>query len=100
MAYAKQGSKVVRISPDLHTLLTRRKMPKQTWDDFLRRAFGLQKAFGPKIRKSSSLPLFERWVLPSKTFKSIAEARGEAVQRAVAVGVREVEQPIRMREVP
>lgn len=100
MAYAKSGSKVLRISPDLHSLLVRRKVPAQTWDDFLRRAFGLQKAFGPKSRKSHSIPLFERWVLPSRTFKSIAEARGEAVQIAVAVGVREVEKPVRMREVP
>lgn len=94
MAHAKPGSKIIRISPDLHEQLARKKPVKQSWDAFLRRAFGLQ------VRKAVKPALIERWVLPSKTFKFIADARGAAIEYAVAAGIRKAEEPIRMREVP
>lgn len=94
MAHAKPGSRVIRISPDLHEQLVRKKPAKQSWDSFLRRAFGLQ------VRKATKAALIERWVLPSRTFKFIADARGAAIEYAVAAGTRKTEEPIRMREVP
>lgn len=93
MAYAKAGSKVLRISPELHELLNARKPPKITWDAFLRRVFGL------RVRKSTLPPLLVRWVLPSGTFRTAAEARGAAIVAAVQARAKEPEQPLKMREV-
>lgn len=87
MGKSKQKPKkgrVVRLTPDLVTIVTMEQQAGETIPDVIRRLLGLTGEI--------------RYVLPSDTYMSLADARGAAVSRAVRSKkkVTETEKPIKV----
>lgn len=81
----KKG-KVVRLTPDLVTIITEEHQEGETVPETIRRLLGLTGEV--------------RYVLPSDIHESIEDARGAAVIRAVRSKIKRTERPIPVRRVP
>lgn len=90
----RQG-KVVRVSDEVHDLLSRKKTEFRSWDALLRCLLGL----GP--RKGVLPRLREVWLVAgcSRYFEKLSEARGESIKQAVRSGSGKPEVPTKLREV-
>ena len=97
---AKKASKgkVIRISEELHDHL-REKWNQNTasWDDFLRHILGIKRR-----RKQFQNPTLTIWYLKetNRGFRTLADARGEAVMNAARARRKDVEEPVKLREIP
>lgn len=80
----KKG-RVVRLTPDLVTIIAEEQEDGETIPEVIRRLLGLTGSV--------------RYVLPSDIYDSIEDARGVAVVRAVRAKMRRAERPIQMRRV-
>jgi hypothetical protein len=81
----KKG-KVIRITPDLVTIITLEQREGETIPEVMRRLLGIE---GAEVR----------YVLPSDIYENVVDARGVAVLRAVNAGKRTSEKPIPVRPV-
>ena len=81
----KKG-KVVRLTPDLVKLVSSEQREGESVPSVIRRLLGLT---GELI-----------YVLPSDIHETVADARGEAVLRAVRRKGRKIERPLAVRRVP
>ncbi len=80
----KKG-RVIRLTPDLVTIVAAEQERGEKIPDVLRRLLGLKGEV--------------RYVLPSDVHETVEEARGEAVIRAVRRKLKRPEKPITMRKV-
>lgn len=80
----KKG-RVVRLTPDLVTIIAAEQEPGETIPSVIRRLLGLE----GKVR----------YVLPSDIYENVVDARGVAVLKAVNAKQRKIEQPIPVRPV-
>lgn len=86
MAKAKQKKgKVVRLTPDLVTIITMERQEGETIPSVIRRLLGLTGSV--------------RYVLPSDIYENVVDARGVAVLKAVNARTKKIEQPIPVRPV-
>ncbi len=82
MAKPKKG-KVIRITPDLQTIVEMEKKKNETIPEVLRRLLGLKGEV--------------RYVLPSDIYETPEDARGIAVMRAVKAKNKKIEKPLPVR---
>jgi hypothetical protein len=75
--------KVIRITPDLVTIIATEQKNGETIPAVIRRLLGLTGSV--------------RYVLPSDIFESVVDARGVAVLRAVNAKTRKIEAPVPVR---
>lgn len=75
--------RVVRLTPDLVTIIAEEQEPGETIPEVIRRLLGLE----GKVR----------YVLPSDIYESVVDARGVAVLKAVNSKTKKIERPIPVR---
>lgn len=80
----KKG-KVIRLTPDLVTIIVEERTPGETYPEVIRRLLGLKGDV--------------RYVLPSDIHETVADAKGAAVVRAVRKRQKKIERPIPVRKV-
>lgn len=80
----KKG-RVVRLTPDLVTIIAEEKEPGETIPAVIRRLLGLTGEV--------------RYVLPSDLHETVEDARGAAVVRAVRRKLKRTERPVSVRKV-
>lgn len=88
----EKPGKVLRIDALTWKYITELKRPKESFSGLIRRLIGLPSRKG--ITEVSA-----KFVLPSDLHRSIEEARGAAVLRAVRAKRKETEEPIAVRSV-
>lgn len=77
--------KVVRLTPDLVTIIASEQQKGETIPSVIRRLLGLTGTV--------------RYVLPSDIYENVVDARGVAVLRAVNAKTRKIETPLPVRPV-
>lgn len=91
---AKKGGKPIKLSYELIEFLDR-KRKDQSYDQILRKIFGLPTREGEK----QPVKVFYALTNPKlAVFDNLADARGEAMIRAAMNGKRKTEKPIKMKE--
>lgn len=80
-----KAGKVVRLTPDLVTIITMERHEGETIPSVIRRLLGLTGSV--------------RYVLPSDIYENVVDARGVAVLKAVNARTKKIEQPIPVRPV-
>lgn len=95
MTGSTKKGRILRVSPEVFALLSRKRAEFRSYDSLLRCLLGLP------ARKGSLPRLREGFVIPQtgRFFEQLAKARGEAVRLAAARGAESIEKPVRMREV-
>jgi len=90
----RDKGKPVRLSNEVLNELRSRLRRGESFDSLMRRFFGLPDRLG------NPQPIRTYWLLPSALVAapSLAEARGEAILRAVQQGKRKTERPIKVIE--
>lgn len=87
--------KVIRVSPEVHAELSKRRSEFRSWDAIVRCLLGMTPRKGqlPKLR--------EVWLVRGSLhyFERLSAARGEAVKQAALSGLKKPEPPVKMREV-
>jgi hypothetical protein len=81
----KKAGRVVRLTPDLVTIIVSEQGEGETIPNVIRRLLGLTGSV--------------RYVLPSDIYENVVDARGVAVLRAVNAHSRKVEKPVPVRPV-
>ena len=81
----KKPGRVVRLTPDLVTIIAEEQEPGETIPSVIRRLLGLT---GENVR----------YVLPSDIYENVVDARGVAVLRAVNAKLKKVEKPVPVRK--
>ncbi len=80
---AKKKGRVVRLTPDLVTIVAEQQQPGETVHEVIRRLLGLTGDI--------------RYVLPSDLHESVEDARGRAIIKAVRSKVKRTERPVAVR---
>ena len=90
----KNKGRVIRVSQEIYDALETKKTSFKSWDSLLRCAFGFP------ARKGPGLKLQEFWSVPGspRLFKTLAEAKGEAIKIAVRENSFQ-KKPVKLREV-